>query len=58
MILDASALVAIALDEPEREMLVAKINEAETVAVGAPTLVEAGIVLFARTGHDAGAVLA
>ena len=58
MILDASALVAIALDEPERQTLVAKINEAETVAVGAPTLVEAGIVLSARTGHDAGAVLA
>lgn len=57
MILDASALVAIALDEPERERLVARINQAETVAVGAPTLVEAGIVLSARTGHDAGAVL-
>ena len=57
MILDASALVAIALDEPERERLVARIIQAETVAVGAPTLVEAGIVLSARTGHDAGAVL-
>lgn len=58
MILDSSALVALALDEPEREALVAKINVAETVGVGAPTLVEAGIVLSARTGDDAGELLA
>lgn len=58
MILDTSALVAIALDEPERATFVAKINGAETVAVAAPTLVEAGIVLSARTGQDAGALLA
>jgi ribonuclease VapC len=57
VILDASALVAIALDEPEREMLVAKINAAGSIAVGAPTLVEAGIVLSARAGQDASAVL-
>jgi ribonuclease VapC len=58
LILDASVLIAIALDEPERTALVAKINAAETVAVGAPTLVEAGIVLSSRTGHDASEVLA
>jgi ribonuclease VapC len=58
VILDASALIAVALDEPEREILVAKINAADTVAVGGPTLVEAGIVLSARTGQDASAVLA
>jgi ribonuclease VapC len=58
VILDASALVAIALDEPEREVLVARINGAETVGVAAPTLVEAGIVLSARTGQDASQVLA
>jgi ribonuclease VapC len=57
VILDASALIAIALDEPEREILVAKINAADTIAVGAPTLVEAGIVLSARAGQDASAVL-
>ena len=57
MILDSSALIAIALDEPEREILVAKFNAADTVAVGAPTLVEAGIVLSARAGQDASAVL-
>lgn len=58
MILDSSALVAIALDEPEREFLIARINVAETVGVAAPTLVEAGIVLSARTGQDASEVLA
>ena len=58
MILDSSALVAIALDEPEREVLIAKVNAAETVGVAAPTLAEAGIVLSARTGRDASEVLA
>lgn len=58
MILDSSALLAIALDEPERESFVAKINAADTVAVAAPTLVEAGIVLSSRTGEDAGDLLA
>jgi ribonuclease VapC len=53
MILDSSALVAIALDEPERKTFVDKINVAEPVAVAAPTLVEAGIVLSARIGQDA-----
>ena len=57
MILDASALIAIVLDEPEREILVAKINAADTIAVGAPTLVEAGIVLSAHAGQDVSAVL-
>jgi len=57
VILDASVLIAIALDEPEREILVAKINAADTIAVGAPTLVEAGIVLSARAGLDSSAVL-
>ena len=58
MILDSSALVAIALDEPERPGLLAKIAAADVIAVGAPTLVEAGIVLSARMGADATDVLA
>jgi ribonuclease VapC len=57
VILDSSALVAIVLDEPEREELVTRINAAPTIAVAAPTLAEAGIVLSARIGRDAGAVL-
>lgn len=58
MILDSSALVAIALDEPECDAFVAKINAADAVGVAAPSLVEAGIVLSARVGEDAGEVLA
>jgi ribonuclease VapC len=55
--LDSPAPAAIARDESEREVLV-KVNVAETVAVAAPTLVEAGIVRSARTGGDASEVLA
>jgi ribonuclease VapC len=58
VILDSSALVAIALDEPERASFVAKINAADTVAVGAPTLAEAGIVLSSRAGPQAAQALA
>jgi ribonuclease VapC len=57
LILDSSALVAIALDEPDRQALVDKINAADSVAVGAPSLVEAGIVLSARLGRDASELL-
>lgn len=57
MILDTSVLVAIALAEPEHVALESKIDSAATVAVGSPTLVEAGIVISARTGRDARAVL-
>lgn len=57
MILDSSAIVAIALDEPERPRFIQAINAAQTVAVAAPTLVEAGIVLSARTGIDATGLL-
>jgi ribonuclease VapC len=58
VILDTSAIVAIALDEPERDVFVAKIDGADSVGVGAPTLVEAGIVLAARAGAEAGDFLA
>jgi ribonuclease VapC len=57
VVLDSSALVAIVLDEPERDEFVAKIDGANLVAIGAPTLAEAGIVLSARLGGDATAVL-
>jgi ribonuclease VapC len=53
VILDSSVLVAIALDEPDREAIIARINTTETLAVGAPTLAEAGIVISARAGTDA-----
>ena len=57
MILDSSAIVAIALDEPEREAFIDKINRAESVAVASPTLVETGIVLSSRIGTDCTALL-
>ena len=57
MIVDTSALVAVFLKEPGAEALVAKLGAAGTIAIGAPTLVEAGIVLTARVGHEAQALL-
>jgi ribonuclease VapC len=58
VILDTSALVAIALDEPDRPSLLATIGEAQVVGVGAPTLVEAGIVIAARLGDEGQSILA
>jgi ribonuclease VapC len=57
VILDSSAIVAIVLREPGFETLVAKLARAEALAVGAPTLAEAGIVLTARLGRDARGLL-
>lgn len=44
--------------EPNFENLLEKINTAETGAIGAPTLVECGIVLSARLHQDARGLLA
>ena len=57
MILDSSALVGIVLREPGFERIVAKLAAADAVAVGTPTLAEAGIVLTARLGRDARGLL-
>jgi ribonuclease VapC len=57
VILDSSAIVAILLDEPERAEFLGKVDAADVVGVGAPTLAEAGVVLSARIGRDAGDVL-
>ncbi|MBA2540459.1 MAG: type II toxin-antitoxin system VapC family toxin [Deltaproteobacteria bacterium] len=53
MIVDSSALVAIALQEPDYEELISALGAAPQVAIGAPTLVETGIVLSARLRRDA-----
>lgn len=53
MILDSSVIVGVVLREPGFEDLVRKIARAEAVAVGAPTLAEAGLVLSSRLGRDA-----
>jgi len=52
MVLDSSALVAIILQESNHAKLLAKIEAAPGVAIGAPTLVETLIVLMARLGRD------
>jgi ribonuclease VapC len=58
LILDTSAVVAVFFQEPGFEQLLAKISDASVVAIGAPTLVEAGLVLSARLGQDARGLLA
>jgi ribonuclease VapC len=53
MILDSSAIVAVILAEPGYEEIRELIGGAEILGVGAPTVVESGIVLSARIGRDA-----
>ncbi len=58
MILDSSAVVAILLREPGYESLLDTLCETAEAGIGAPTLVEAGIVLAARTRTDSRGLLA
>ena len=53
MVLDSSAIVAIHLREPGYEGLIDRIDAAEVVVVGVPTLLESVMVLTARLGYDA-----
>ena len=53
MVLDSSAIVAIHLREPGHERLIDRIDAAEVVVVGVPTLLETAMVLTARLGQDA-----
>ena len=57
MIVDTSGLVAIVLGEPGHERLVRELGSATRAAVGAPTLVEAALVLEARLGSSGGTLL-
>jgi ribonuclease VapC len=57
MILDASAILAILLREPEHERIVDAIAVAPQLAIGAPTLTEAAIVLGNRIGENARSIL-
>lgn len=57
MILDSSAILAIVRREPGFEELVRKLEKTEVCGVGAPTVAETGIVLEARLGQDARAIL-
>lgn len=58
MILDSSALVAIVLREPAASELLARMRRATHLAIGAATLLEAGIVLSARLDTDARGLIA
>lgn len=57
MILDSSAIVAVVFREPGHERVLEAIGSAASVGIGAPTLVETGIVLAARLGADARGLL-
>ncbi|MFF0148392.1 ribonuclease VapC [Amycolatopsis sulphurea] len=58
MIVDSSAIVAIVLREPGHESLEEKLAEAVAPRIGAPTLVEVGVVLTAKLGGRGRLVLA
>ncbi len=53
MVLDSSAIVAIILAEPDCDRLLEHTSQASVLAVGAPTLVEAALVLSSRLKRDA-----
>jgi len=57
MIIDASAILAIAFREPGFEKILDRITDTEVVAAGTPTLAEAGIVLHARIGAESRGML-
>lgn len=57
MILDSSALVAFVLREEGWEELLSKMEAAETLGVGTPTLAETGLVLASRLTADSTGVL-
>jgi uncharacterized protein with PIN domain len=51
-VLDSSAIVAIHLREPCYDRLIDRIDAAEVVVVGVPTVLETAMVLTARLGQD------
>lgn len=50
MIVDSSVIVALLLREPGHDHLLGRLAASTGVAVGGPTLAEAGVVLAARLG--------
>jgi len=57
VILDTSAIVAIATEEPGCLDLIDKLNDASTLGIGAPTLVETALVLRSRLTSEPRAFL-
>lgn len=58
MIVDSSAIVAVVLEQPFYEGMLDTLVGAHTPGIGTPTLTETGIVLTAKLGSGARAVLA
>ena len=52
MVVDTSALVAVLLAESDHESLLAALADADDPLISAATLVEASIVMLAKTGED------
>ena len=57
MILDTSAIVRAVLREPGYERIFQRMGASPVLAVGAPTLVEAAMVLSSKVGRDSRAQL-
>jgi ribonuclease VapC len=57
VILDTSAILSVILAEPDARAFESRIDDADLVGVGSPTLVEAGIVLGSRLPTSAPVVL-
>lgn len=53
MVLDTSAIIAILQNEPEAERLITAMQDAVNLRISAASVIEAGIVMYARYG-DAG----
>ncbi len=57
MIIDTSAILAVVFREPGFEEVLRRMDAADVVAAGTPTLAETGIVLHARLGEQSRGVL-
>jgi ribonuclease VapC len=52
VILDSSVILAVAFEEQQRDVILNRLDDADVVAVGAPTLTETALVAVARLGPD------
>jgi len=58
VIVDSSAVVAVLRREPRQEELAMKLEAAEVVAIGAPTLFETGMVVIGALGQRGRSLIA
>lgn len=58
MIVDTSAVIAVMQREPDADRLIERMAQAQVLGMGAPSLVETGMVLSARIGPTALGLLA